>query len=143
MYGGCYANVGRARLQGQTLAGSVHVSRVKLRGSMDWQDPRNLVTDKILPRRAKRSAALAAETALQGWTLGAEWKVAGPRFDDADNTRLLAGYGVVNAYFSRALREGLTLEGRIENLGNRSYELASTFAAGGLSGHVGLRWSMR
>jgi vitamin B12 transporter len=143
VWGGCYANVGRARLQGQTLAGSVHVSRVKLRGSMDWQDPRNLVTDKILPRRAKRSAALAAETALQGWTLGAEWKLAGSRFDDASNTKTLAGYGIVNMYFSRVLRNGLTLEGRIDNLGDRPYELASTFAAGGLSGHVGLRWSMR
>lgn len=141
--GGCYANVGKARLQGQTLAGRVDLNRVKLRGSVDWQDPRNLVTDKILPRRAQRSAALAAETALQGWTLGTEWKLAGSRFDDASNTKTLAGYGIVNVYFSRALRDGLTLEGRIDNLGDRPYELAGTYATGGLTGHVGLRWSMR
>jgi vitamin B12 transporter len=143
VWGGCFANVGEARLQGQSLAGQVSLSRVRLKASADFQNPRNLATDKVLPRRARRSALIAAEGVVRGWTLGSEWKVVDSRFDDADNANSLAGYGIVNVYFSRHLRHGLTLEGRIDNLGDRRYELARTFATGGLSGHIGLRWSMQ
>ena len=143
VWGGCFANVGEARLQGQSLAGQVSLNRVRLKASADFQNPRNLATDKVLPRRARRSALIAAEGVVRGWTLGSEWKVVDSRFDDADNANSLAGYGIVNVYFSRHLRHGLTLEGRIDNLGDRRYELARTFATGGLSGHIGLRWSMQ
>ena len=141
--GGCFTNIGKAKLQGQSLAGQITLNQVRLKASADFQDPRNLVTDKILPRRARRSALVAAEGVVQGWTLGSEWKVVGSRFDDADNANSLAGYGIVNVYFSRSLRHGITLEGRIDNLGDRRYELARTFATGGLSGHIGLRWSVQ
>ena len=139
---GCYANVGRARLQGVTLAGRAQLAGVVLHGSIDWHDPRNLATDKVLPRRARRLATLGAETAWAGWTFGADVQAAGSRFENAANTQRLGGYGLLNLFASRALAPGLTLEARVDNAADKRYELARTYATAGRNGQLSLRWVM-
>lgn len=138
---GCYVNVGRAALKGLTLAGRTQWGAVALRGSLDWHDPRNADTDKVLARRAKRLATFAAETQLAGWTVGTEAQAAGLRFDNAANTQRLGGYGLLNLYASTELMRGLTLQARIDNLGDKDYQLARTYATAGRNGQLTLRWT--
>lgn len=140
---GCYVNVGRAELKGVTLAGRTQWGPVALRGSLDWHDPRNADTDKVLARRAKRLATFGAETQLAGWTVGTEVQAAGERFDNASNTQRLGGYGLLNLFASTQLMRGLALEARIDNLGDKDYQLARTYATAGRNGQVTLRWAMR
>ncbi len=139
---GCYVNVGRARLEGVTLAGRTAVGAATLHGSLDWHDPRNTATDKLLQRRARRLATFGAETLLSGWTLGAEVQAAGARFDDAANTRRLGGYALVDVFVSTLLAPGLTLQGRIDNVADKTYELARTYATAGRNAQVALRWAL-
>ena len=139
---GCYANVGRARLQGVTLAGSTRLASVSLRGSLDWHDPRNLQTDRLLMRRARRLATFGADTAWAGWTFGAELQAAGERFENATNTQRLGGYGALNLVAGTTLAPGWVLQGRIDNVADKQYELARTYATGGRSAQVALRWTM-
>ena len=139
---GCYQNVGRAELEGVTLAGRTALGGVVLRGSLDWHDPRNLDTDKVLRRRAKRLATFGAKTVLAGWTVGTEVQVAGLRYESAANTQVLGGFGLVNLYVSTQLNPGLSLEARIDNLGDKPYELARNYATAGRNGQVSLRWSL-
>jgi vitamin B12 transporter len=138
---GCYVNVGRAQLEGVTLAGRTQWGGVALRGSLDWHDPRNADTDKVLARRAKRLATFGAETQLAGWVLGTEVQAAGARFDNAANTQRLGGYALLNVFFSKALMPGLTLEARIDNVADKDYQLARTYATAGRNGQVTLRWT--
>lgn len=138
---GCYENVGRARYEGATLSGRTAVGPVALQVSADWHDPRNLDTGKRLARRASRLATMAAETPVAGWTFGAELQAAGARFDDAANTRRLGGYALVNLRASTALAPGWSLEGRIDNLADKAYELASTYATAGRTAQLALRWA--
>lgn len=139
---GCYENVGRARIEGITLAGHTQLGIVRLRGSLSWHDPRNLETDKILARRARRLATLGAETKLAGWDLGAELQAAGQRFDNASNTSRMGGYGVLNLYAVTKLARGLDLEARIDNIGDKHYEVARTYATPGRFAMLTLRWTM-
>ncbi len=139
---GCYVNVGRATLDGVTLSARTQVANVTLRGSLDWHDPRNDVNDKVLQRRAKRLGTFGAETEWGGWIFGAEVQAAGERFEDVNNTQRLGGYALVNLIVSKPLMPGLTLEGRIDNLGDKNYELARYYATPGLNGQVILRWAM-
>lgn len=139
---GCYANVGRARLQGVTLAGRAQFGRVALHGSVDWHDPRNLDTGKILVRRARRLATAGAETRWGGWTLGADVQAAGTRFDNAANTQRLGGYGLLNFFATRPLAPGLTLEARVDNATDKRYEQARSYATAGRHGQLSLRWVM-
>lgn len=139
---GCYANVARARYEGVTLSGRQRWGDVALRASVDWHDPRNLDTDKLLARRARQLATLGADTTLDGWVLGLEAQAAGARFDDAANTRRLGGYGLLNLRIGRALMPGLLLEGRIDNLADKVYELARTYATPGRNAQLTLRWAL-
>jgi vitamin B12 transporter len=138
---GCYENVGRAELKGVTLSGRTALAGITLRGSLDWHDPRNVDTDQVLPRRARRLASLGAETALAGWTVGTEVQAAGRRYDNAANTQVLGGHGLVNFYAATPLIRGLFLEARIDNLGDKQYELARHYATAGRNVQVTLRWS--
>ena len=140
---GCYENAGRARLQGVTVSGAHRLGAVNLAGSLDLQSPRNALTDKLLPRRAQRLLKLSADTRVAGWTLGAEWQAASHRWDNAANTRRLGGYGLVHLYASTTIARDWQLLARLDNLGDKSYQLARGYATPGRSLFVGLRWTPR
>jgi vitamin B12 transporter len=140
---GCYDNTGRALLQGVTLAGAHRLGGVNLSGSLDLQNPKDDVTGKVLARRAKRILKLAADTRVGDWTLGAEWQASSRRWDNAANTNVLAGYGVVNLYASATIARDWSVLARIDNVGDRDYRIARGYATAGRTFFVGLRWSPR
>ena len=142
---GCYANTARAEYRGVTLAGSHRITGwgmpVQLHGSVDFHDPRDLDTGRQLARRAKRFATVGADTRVAGWTVGAEVQASGRRFDTAANTTVLGGYGVVNLYASTKVARDYTVLARIDNLGDKQYQLARTYATPGRTLYVGLKWA--
>jgi vitamin B12 transporter len=140
---GCYVNTGRAVLRGLTFSGAPRLGPVNVGGSLDLQDPRNADTDQLLARRARRTLKLNADTRLGAGTLGAGWQAASHRYDDAANTNRLGGYGLVNLYVSTTIARDWSLLGRIDNLGDKNYHLASGYNTPGRTLYVGLRWSPR
>ena len=140
---GCYINTGNAEYSGVTLAGSYKLAGLQLHGSVDFQDPRDLDTGKLLRRRAKRHATLGADTVLAGWALGAELQASGRRFEDAANKNALGGYTLVNLVASTRLARDYTLQARIDNAADKNYETAATYATGGRQLYIGLKWEPR
>ncbi len=140
---GCYENTGRALLQGVTIAGAHRFGGLNLGASLDLQNPRDELTGKLLPRRAKRLLKVHADTRLGDWTLGAEWLASSRRYDNAGNTQVLAGYGLVNLYASATLAREWQLLARIDNLGDRQYHQVRGYATAGRTYYVGLRWTPR
>ena len=144
---GCYENAGRAVLQGLTLTGAHRLGAVNLSGSLDVQQPKDRQTGQLLARRAQRLLKLAADTRVAAgsldWTLGAEWQAVSHRWDDAANTQRLGGYGLVNLYASTRIARQWDLLARIDNLGDKSYQLAGGYATPPRSFFVGLRWTGR
>ncbi len=138
---GCYTSAARAQYEGVTLAASHHWVGVQWHASVDLQNPRNLGTGKQLRRRAKHHATFGADTQVAGWTLGAELQASGRRFENEANTQVLGGYGLVNLYASTRVARDFTLLARIDNLGDKAYELARTYATPGRTLYVGLKWT--
>ncbi|MES2185554.1 MAG: TonB-dependent receptor [Pseudomonadota bacterium] len=138
---GCYRNTAHAEYKGMTFSAAQRVGEVSLRGSLDVQDPRDTVTGKLLARRSRQHASFGADTQLAGWTLGAEVQASGSRFDDAANTQRLGGYTLVNLYASTRVARDYTVLARIDNLANKPYELARTYATPGRVLYVGLKWA--
>ena len=137
---GCYENVGKARLEGITLAGTTKLGQFNLRGSVDFQNPRDQGTDKMLARRAKRFANLGVDTRVAGWTLGADMHTSAKRFDTAANTTVLGGYTLFNISASTQLGKDWSLMARVNNLTDKKYETARTYATEGRSVYVGVKW---
>jgi vitamin B12 transporter len=140
-YGGCYANVGRALLEGVTLMAQQRFQGVNTHASLDLQDPKDLATGDLLARRAKAHGVLGADTQWAQWTLGGEAQASGRRFDDAANTQALGGYTLFNLYASKPLATDWQLVARVDNLANKNYELAYTYATPGRSVYMGLKWA--
>ncbi|SFM46451.1 TonB-dependent receptor [Variovorax sp. OV329] len=138
---GCYANVGRAVYEGVTLAGTQRIGDWSLRGSIDWQDPRDVDTDKLLVQRARVYSSVGADVRVGTWVLGAEVVASGKRYADPANTQVLAGYGLLNLTASTPLADGLTLLARIDNATDKDYHLVRNYATAGRSFYVGLKWA--
>jgi vitamin B12 transporter len=140
---GCYANTGRARYSGLTVNGEQRVSQVLVRGSLDLQDPQDLGSGLLLARRSRVHGVLGAETRVAQWTLGGEAQWSGPRFDNAANTVVLGGYTLLGLRASVDLTPDWRLQLRGDNLSNKTYQLANTYATPGRTLYVGLIWSPR
>lgn len=140
---GCYGNVGEALYRGVTLSAATQVGAVNLSGSVDWMDPRNALTDKRLPRRARRQATLLADTRVGGWKLGGEMQAVGSRFDDVANRNELGGYTLFNLSASTEVARDWTLLARVNNLANKDYQTARGYATAGRTFYLGLTWAPR
>ena len=124
-------NVSKARLQGLTLAASTRIGGFRLDGSVDFADPKNVTTDRLLARRARQHAALKIGGDVLGFATGIEVIASGKRYDNASNSRALPGYTVLNLHASRVVLPGVRLGARIENATDRDYQLAYGYATGG------------
>jgi len=138
---GCYGNTARAQYSGLTLSGDQRVGATLLRASLDLMNPKDLDTGKQLRRRAQRQATLGAEQRVGDWHLGGEVQLVAHRFDDANNTQRLGGYGVLNLHASTSLGSDWTLLARIDNLGDKFYQTTRGYATAGRSLYLGLKWA--
>jgi vitamin B12 transporter len=138
---GCYASVARARYQGITVSGTYALAGVNLRASLDFQDPKDTDTGKELARRARRHLSVGADTQVAAWRLNAELQASGKRYDDPANSAILGGYGVINLSASTPLGRDLTLLLRVDNLADKDYQTARTYATEGRTLYVGLKWA--
>ena len=78
---------------------------------------------------------------MAGWTLGAELYASARRYDNAANTNVLGGYTTLNLYTSKRVARDVTLLARVDNLADKDYQLARTYATGGRTFYVGLKWA--
>jgi len=140
---GCYNSVGRAEYKGITFAAGHRIGSVTLRGAVDLQEPRDLETDKLLARRARYHGTVGADWQVAGWTLGAEVQASGRRYDNAANTAVLGGYTLLNLSASTQLTPEWTLSARVDNAGDKNYQLAGGYATAGRTAYVGLKWAPR
>ena len=140
---GCAYNVNQALLTGVTLGASTRIGPYTLRGSLDFQNPRDETTDLLLPRRAKRHGTVALEYATGALSGGVETRFASRRYDDGANTTALAGYGLLNLYASYQLGRDWSVYGRWNNVLDKNYELASGYATAGSNVFVGVRYTLR
>jgi vitamin B12 transporter len=145
----CAYNVNQATLSGLSLSAKKQWDGLTLRGAMDFQNPKDDTTGKILVRRAKRHASVGGEyvatTMGVKTAYGVETLFSSERFDDVANTqkRRLAGYGLLNLYVSADVAKNMTLLARWNNVFNKEYEQAKNYATQGSRVFVGLNYAFK
>ena len=139
---GCYANTALAEYTGLTLTASEKVGSYRLYGSLDVQNPKDVTLDKQLARRAKRHATFGVDTRVGGWTLAGDVLLSAMRYDNTTATPpVLPGYGLINLSASTALSRDWKALLRIDNLGDKVYQTASTYATARRTLYVALTWA--
>ncbi len=133
-------NVGRARIEGLTLAYAGYLGGYDVGGNLDLLDAKDASTGKRLARRANERLNLSLGKSVGAWEWRGEWQVVGARYDDNGNTVRLGGYTLTNFHGSYAIAKDWSLFGRINNLFNKRYELAADFGTPGANLFLGLRY---
>jgi vitamin B12 transporter len=133
-------NVADATLQGVTLELEARVGDLVVSASADFQRPEDDASGNLLPRRARRHAAVAAAQSWSALRIGAELIASSARFDDAANTRRMGGYAIVNLTADYALGRGWTLFARLDNAFDKRYELAADYNTAGANVFAGVRY---
>jgi len=133
-------NVARALLEGVTLGFDGRFGATSAVASLDLQKPEDEITGRLLPRRARQHGALKLTHTIGVVQLGAEVVASSYRYDDAENARRMAGYGILNLTAEWAFAKGWTAFARADNVFDRDYQLAADFSTGGATVFAGLRW---
>lgn len=133
-------NIPRTRIDGWTLGYTGRIGKLSVRASYDALDPRNELNGRQLPRRAKEQATVGADYAVGVWKLGGSVLHTGSRFDDAANSLPLGSYSTVDLYASYALNPDWSVQAKINNLTDRTYETAYGYNQAGRGIYMTLRW---
>jgi vitamin B12 transporter len=136
-------NYDSAKVNGATIEASQRLGAFRLRGNVTMQDTEGSYTDfssgntvvGSLARRANIHGSIALNwldaaanaNAKTGWKAGAQWQFQGHR-GDTDGTRL-AGYGVVNLSASYGFLGNWSAFGKVGNVFDKQYQLASGYRA--------------
>ncbi|MFZ4481456.1 MAG: TonB-dependent receptor domain-containing protein [Rhodoferax sp.] len=136
----CYYNVGQATLRGLTISASRRLDRYDLRASLDLLDPIDNGTGRVLSLRARRGAMLGLGRSLAGWKIGAEIQGVSERFDDAANSTVLPGYGLLNLTANTQLGRDWQLVMRVDNAIDAQYQQVGHYATPGRTFNAALQW---
>jgi vitamin B12 transporter len=140
---GCADNVEQASIKGLSWSGSTYWGATQLSATLDFLDPRNADSGKLLARRAQRTATLDIQRDWGAWTASAQWQAVGKRFDNAANSsnRRLGGYGIVNLHAAYRFSPGWQWWSRLDNALNKQYETAWAYSTPGMTFWTGLRYN--
>ena len=137
---GCYANTDRARFEGITVISQQKFDTFFLNLSLNFQNPVDLDTNKLLARRSRFFSNINFETKFNNWNIGSEYKISGKRFDESLNINKLESYSVINLYGSRQFSKNWNLVFRVNNLLNDDYQLAKNYFLPGRVFFIFFNW---
>ena len=142
---GCYQNVTEALLQGVSMAAGTQVGHsfgtTRLSATLDLQAPKDANTGKLLARRARQYGSVRADTQWSNWNFGVGVQASGQRYDNASNTKALAGYALLNLDAQYVISRELKLQFNLDNAFDRAYQTAGGYAQAPRTVMLGVRYS--
>ena len=134
------ANVPHARIEGWTLAYEGQLGALTFNATLDLLDARNEANGRKLPRRADQQLSAGMDYALGAWKWGATLLAASDRFDNASNTQPLGGYATLDLQANYRLAKDWSVEGRLNNVADKSYQTAKGYNQPGRGAYLTLRY---
>jgi vitamin B12 transporter len=133
-------NIDRARIKGIEATYGFQKGPWNLRIEAILQKPENPDDDRILPRRAKKSLHASLGYAGSKWDARLDLLATGQRNNSAFDDNKMGGYGITNLMGRYHIDHHWQLEGRVENLFDKEYELASGYNTQDRIGFIGIRY---
>ncbi len=136
-------NVDRATLEGVTLDGVTELAGLRIRASMDWQNPTDDATGLILPYRARQHGTLDVSKLLGRWELGATGVASARRYTDASNTQSLPGYALLDLHVQYRINQTWKVLMRVNNVLDANYQLVAGYNTPGINGLLALQYQAK
>ncbi len=146
---GFYFNQAKARAEGFEVEGGVAIAPGLHAGLVySYTDTKNRTPGDInegneFARRPKHMATGSIDwTSGFGLSLGADIRIVGKAWDNAANTVRLKSHALGDVRASFAVSENVELFGRVENVWNERYVIASGYSTEGRAAYIGARLKM-
>ena len=143
---GTYDNIQKARSQGVELGLQLRpIAALQAQVSYTWTDARNRTPasanfNRQLARRPRHSITTLVDYAWGfGLATGVTLTHVGTSFDNAANSRRLAGYVLVDLRAAFPITDTIEVYGRVENLFDEVYETSFGYGQPGRAGYGGVR----
>ena len=124
-------NIDLTRIRGLELVFATIFHSWTINSNLTLLDPINQSAGSnhgnLLPRRSGQTVRLDIDRPFKKYRLGATLRAEGRRYDDVANTRVLAGYALLDLRAEYQLTKARQLQGRIENLFNNVYDTSSFY----------------
>lgn len=128
-------NLDRANIQGLSAQWRHRSGPWTVNAALDLSQPLNdssgSQNGNLLPRRARQNLKLALDHDFGRWQAGGSLRGSGRRFDEAANSTVLGGYGLVDVRALYPVDKNWSLGLNLNNLGNKTYETAWGFNQAG------------
>lgn len=128
-------NISEAVIKGLELEAKTKLAGVNVGGQFSWIDPENRSggpnDGNVLARRAEQTFALNANKSFGYFSLASNVFVSGRRFDNAANTRRIAGFTTVDIVGAYKINNDLTAQVKVANLFNEEYETVAGYNTDG------------
>jgi vitamin B12 transporter len=133
-------NIAHAAVDGLELSHAWHQSAYTWTNTLTLQNPRDEDSDTQLVRRPKQKFNSVFDAQLsEAFSAGAEVVYSG-RADDVGGVQLGA-YTIVNLRATYTINPQWRIGARLENLGDKNYQLAYGYNTPGRSGYLTVSWS--
>lgn len=130
-------NIGNARTRGLEVTYDGRLLETDVHAALTQQDPKNLDTGALLPRRARTLAQVSLDRNFGAWEAGARLRYSGRR---ADPPRQLGAYAVLDLTAGYRWTPELRLFARLENVFDREYQTVYGYRQAGRGVFVGVRY---
>lgn len=128
-------NISEADIKGFELQASTQLMGINLDTQYSLTDPENasggVNNGNVLARRAKHTFTFNANKSFDKFSLASKVFVSDRRFDNAANTRKLAGYTTVDLVGAYQINSSTNLQLKISNLFDTDYETVSGYNSAG------------
>jgi len=128
-------NVQTARINGVEAALQQELYGWQANLALALIDPRDRDTGHTLTRRAKRTLSLDIDRPFGEFAVGASWRAVSGRYDDAENTRELAGYGLLSLRGKWHASQEVAFDLKLNNLFDQDYAEATYSTSNGRFGY--------
>ncbi|MCW2285184.1 vitamin B12 transporter [Rhodoblastus acidophilus] len=150
LLGGCYYNVGRARIQGLEFSAEAVLAPDAWRARLSYtnMDARNLITGGVIARRPHNmGAASLIYTGAPNLEVEGRVTFVGPNPDVSFNNYtyaqtpvVLPAYAKIDIYANYKLDHGVSVIGRLENLSDARYQEIANYGVPGRAVYGGLKY---
>jgi len=139
------ANIDEARIRGVEASALVPWGQWRFDTGVTLQDAVDRAAGsnrgKQLARRPQLAGHVDVERRIHGLAIGARLVAEGARFDDAANTRRLAGFGTLDLRAEYAISRDWRVQTRVANLFDKRYESVAFYNQAGRAVYMTIRYA--
>ncbi|HBC7429813.1 TPA: TonB-dependent vitamin B12 receptor BtuB [Providencia rettgeri] len=132
-YASSYNNIGKAKIKGVEWNGELQTGLFSHQLTLQYLDPRNEKTNKVLNRRAKQQVKYQLDWNIAAVDMGLTYQYIGSRYDinETYQRTKVGGVSLWDLTAAYPITSHLTIRGKIANMFDKDYETAYGYRTAG------------